>query len=54
MANQPTEAAEIEFAFLRGMDEEGTVVEMSIKAQPEYDGGMTKSAAQAPGFIHGV
>ncbi|WP_122531240.1 hypothetical protein [Pseudomonas viridiflava] len=41
MAKQPTEASEIEFAFLRGMDEEGTVVEMSIKAQPEYDGGMT-------------
>lgn len=41
MMNVPLKASDIEFAFLRDGDEEGTEVAMSLKDDPEYDDGMT-------------
>lgn len=37
----PTKTADLEFAFIRDPDEEGVIVEMSIKANPEWDGGLS-------------
>ena len=37
----PTKTDDLEFAFIRDPDDEGTIVEMSLKAHPEWDGGLS-------------
>lgn len=36
----PTKTSDLEFAFIRDPDEEGVIVEMSLKSNPEWDGGL--------------
>lgn len=37
----PTKTSDLEFAFIRDPDDEGVFVEMSVKANPEWDGGLS-------------
>lgn len=37
----PTKTADFEFAFIRDPDDQGVIVELSVKANPEWDGGLS-------------
>lgn len=37
----PTKTSDLEFAFIHDPDDEGVFVEMSVKANPEWDGGLS-------------